>query len=281
MPLIPACLLAFIACVISYNCGQEIITEQNFACVFNAISAAVRTSRFDGLKKSGWKASNIDEAAVFLAHVFHETDGLKTVREYCAPGCGTNYAGSWCSIKGKPNKLYYGRVHPCNRPFIYRFEFCLRYFCIIDTPWLALWDSILHNTIPAYIIVIFNIVLLIRVLYQRFIIRQRIDWRNYKRLASQTLSISALYLFLHLPPLTLYTLYSFGLSRSIASDYYFDSLFFDNGIILFTPFVCVGSLPDLRTKIKNAFYFWRNRSAVAPDQMMMNRMQNIQTVIHR
>ncbi|CAF1343350.1 unnamed protein product [Adineta ricciae] len=119
MPLTLACLLAFIACGIGYSCGQEIITEQKFACVFNTISATVRTSRFDGLRKSGWKASNNDEAAVFLAHVFHETDGLKTVREYCAPGCGTNYAGSWCSIKGKPNKLYYGRgwfqlSWPCN-----------------------------------------------------------------------------------------------------------------------------------------------------------------------
>ncbi|CAF3469453.1 unnamed protein product [Rotaria sp. Silwood1] len=111
----------------------SIITEQNFACAFNTIDAGTRLSRLNGLRNSGWKPANKEEAAVFLAHVFHETDGLKTIREYCAPGktfgilmriecqlgCGSHYAGSWCSIQGVPGKLYYGRgwfqlSWPCN-----------------------------------------------------------------------------------------------------------------------------------------------------------------------
>lgn len=66
--------------------GDDIITDQNFACVFNTIDDGTRADRLNGLKNSGWKPANNDEAAVFLAHVFHETDGLKTLREYCAPG---------------------------------------------------------------------------------------------------------------------------------------------------------------------------------------------------
>ncbi|CAF3297812.1 unnamed protein product [Rotaria socialis] len=97
----------------------SIITEQSFSCVFNTIDAGTRFSRLTGLRNSGWKPSNKEEAAVFLAHVFHETDGLKTIREYCAPGCGSHYAGSWCDIQSVPNKLYYGRgwfqlSWPCN-----------------------------------------------------------------------------------------------------------------------------------------------------------------------
>ncbi|CAF1229494.1 unnamed protein product [Didymodactylos carnosus] len=97
----------------------NLITDQIFACAFNTIDAGTRANRLDGLRKSGWTPANKDEAAVFLAHVFHETDGLKTVREYCAPGCGSHYAGTWCSIQGKPGKLYYGRgwfqlSWPCN-----------------------------------------------------------------------------------------------------------------------------------------------------------------------
>ncbi|CAF1166232.1 unnamed protein product [Rotaria sp. Silwood1] len=97
----------------------DIINSNTFACVFNTIDDATRTNRFHGLQATGWKPSNKDEAAVFLAHVFHESDGLKTVREYCAPGCGSNYAESWCEIQGNPNKLYYGRgwfqlSWPCN-----------------------------------------------------------------------------------------------------------------------------------------------------------------------
>ncbi len=68
------------------NGNSFIITEQNFACAFNTIDDKTRVSRLNGLRNSGWKPSNKDEAAVFLAHVFHETDGLKTLKEYCAPG---------------------------------------------------------------------------------------------------------------------------------------------------------------------------------------------------
>ncbi|CAF0767043.1 unnamed protein product [Rotaria sordida] len=64
----------------------DIINSDTFACAFNTIDGATRSNRFNGLQATGWKPSNKDEAAVFLAHVFHESDGLKTVREYCAPG---------------------------------------------------------------------------------------------------------------------------------------------------------------------------------------------------
>ena len=64
----------------------SIINDQAFGCAFNTIDAGTRAKRLTGLRNSGWKPANKDEAAVFLAHVFHETDGLKTIREYCAPG---------------------------------------------------------------------------------------------------------------------------------------------------------------------------------------------------
>ena len=64
----------------------DIINQKNFQCVFNTLDDQTRSQRFDGLQGSGWKPQNNDEAAVFLAHVYHETDGLKTLVEYCAPG---------------------------------------------------------------------------------------------------------------------------------------------------------------------------------------------------
>jgi len=98
---------------------SSIINEQNFGCAFNTIDAGTRSNRFHGLRNSGWNPANKEEAAVFLAHVFHETDGLKVIREYCAPGCGSHYAGSWCGVQGAPGRLYYGRgwfqlSWPCN-----------------------------------------------------------------------------------------------------------------------------------------------------------------------
>jgi chitinase len=71
--------------------GGDIINDETFACAFNTIDSATRTSRLNGLRESGWKPANKDEAAVFLGHVFHETDGLKTLREYCAPGIYSSF----------------------------------------------------------------------------------------------------------------------------------------------------------------------------------------------
>lgn len=70
----------------SGNGNGDIINDQTFGCVFNSIDGGVRSSRLNALRQANWTPANKDEAAVFLAHVFHETDGLKTLREYCAPG---------------------------------------------------------------------------------------------------------------------------------------------------------------------------------------------------
>jgi hypothetical protein len=66
--------------------GKEIINEKTFQCAFNGLNAKTRKERLGALRKSGWKPGNKDEAAVFLAHVYHETGGLKQLNEKCAPG---------------------------------------------------------------------------------------------------------------------------------------------------------------------------------------------------
>lgn len=67
----------------SYN-----ITSEIFACAFPAIDAQLRAQRYKGfleaLEQMKWKPINSVEAAIFLSHVSHETDGLKTLIEYCA-----------------------------------------------------------------------------------------------------------------------------------------------------------------------------------------------------
>ena len=64
----------------------DIINRDAFACAFDEIDSSSRDRHFAGLQATRWKPTNKDEAAVFLAHVFHETNGLKTMTEHCAPG---------------------------------------------------------------------------------------------------------------------------------------------------------------------------------------------------
>ena len=68
----------------SYNDTETyIITKATFRCVFSELNETLLDQRFRGLKETKWTPVNKIEAAIFLAHVSHETDGLRTLVEYC------------------------------------------------------------------------------------------------------------------------------------------------------------------------------------------------------
>jgi hypothetical protein len=162
-------------------------------------------------------------------------------------------------------------ILPCSVQFNFQARLCGRYSCITSTSWIALLDGIANYMIPAFSTIIFSVGLLVRVIYQKHRIRQRIEWRNYRNMAVQLLPVSALNLALQFPSMILYTAYSAGLSRTIGTDYYSESVFFRFWIILFTPFVCAVSLPELRAKCLNTMLFWQRRPAVVPQLMATTR----------
>ena len=63
---------------------------------WNALETAAR--------EMGWQPSNVDEAAAFLAHVAHETNGLTTLRE----------AGNENELRRKYQQNSWSDVQPCN-----------------------------------------------------------------------------------------------------------------------------------------------------------------------
>jgi hypothetical protein len=67
----------------------------------------------------------------------------------------------------------------------------------------------------------------------------------------------------------MYVAYSAGFSKSIAYDYYVDMLFFAYYTTLFTPFVTVVSLPDMRTKCRNVILFWQRKHPIQPEMIPM------------
>jgi hypothetical protein len=165
----------------------------------------------------------------------------------------------------------------CDIPFNYKRRLCNRYSCVTGISWVSLLDSIAHYILPAFITVIFSLALLARVLYSKYRIRGRINWRNYKKLAGQLLPISALYMLLQLPPMILYAAYSGGLPQSIANSYYSDALFFNYWVVLFTPFASTMSLSKLGTKCRNLFLFCRRKRAVGPEILTTTRPKLGQT----
>ncbi|CAF1253123.1 unnamed protein product [Adineta steineri] len=145
-------------------------------------------------------------------------------------------------------------IVPCSITMNYKTVDCGLYSCVVANPSVGF------------------VALIIRVLASKCRARQRIQWRNYRRMAVQLLSISFLYMSLWCPSIFLYTAYLLGLSRNIGASYYPDSNYFNYYAIILTPIVCALSLPELRTKFKICFPCCRRRrAAVGPQALMMTR----------
>ncbi|CAF1488910.1 unnamed protein product [Adineta ricciae] len=118
-----------------------------------------------------------------------------------------------------------------------------------------------------------------RVIYHKYKRNHRMEWRNYRKMSAQLLPISFLYLVLSFPPMILYAAYAFGLSADIGYEYFQNSLFFFYWVILFTPFMSILSLPDLKNKFHKFFFFWKNINQIYPEILTMTRLRRGQTTI--
>jgi hypothetical protein len=155
---------------------------------------------------------------------------------------------------------------PCKNIFDYTQVVCGYPLCYYENASVALWDVVVNDMIPTVIIILCSVTLFGRVLYQKKRVRQPIRWRKHRKMAIQLLSISCLYLILYIPRLILEFAYRSGVSQCIGANFMVYAKFFSYcGNFLF-PFVCGGSLPNLKVKIKNIFPCWRRQArAIAPE----------------
>ena len=152
---------------------------------------------------------------------------------------------------------------PCEN-FFYSDMICV-YFCLYDVYEFYMWQTIAHQIIPNFIIVVFSIALLARVIWQKFKLHQPIHWRKHRKMTVQLLSISLLYLVFSFPFILVTLLYLCGLPYRIYGSFIVYADFFSYFIVLLFPFVCALSLPELWTKIKNTIYPQRHRAgAIRP-----------------
>jgi hypothetical protein len=120
--------------------------------------------------------------------------------------------------------------------------------------------------VPTFVIILSSAILFGRILYQKKRVRQPIHWRKHQKMAIQLLSISVLYLILYIPEMMLEFVYLCGVSEKTGADFVVYADFFSYYVYLLFPFVCAGSLPHLKVKLKNLFPCWRRqRRAIAPE----------------
>jgi len=138
--------------------------------------------------------------------------------------------------------------------------------CVFNGTFLGTWDLIFQQVIPTFIIVIFSLALLLRVLWQKRKLNQPIQWNRYRKMTIQLLSISILYLLFNSPWTLVIFAYQYGLSESVANIAMSYTIYFYYYVIFLLPFVCIGSLPELRIKCKQKFSCCFRRRQIRPTQ---------------
>jgi hypothetical protein len=139
---------------------------------------------------------------------------------------------------------------PCNNVYNYTLPVCNNFPCYLKDHILGKWDSIINSILPTILISVFIVALLIRVYLQKRRLHQPIRWRKQRKMIVQLVPISVLYLTINIPLNILMLAHLCGLSEGVGGSVqlYFDFLCYL--IVLLFPFFCIGSLSELRKKIK-------------------------------
>jgi hypothetical protein len=145
--------------------------------------------------------------------------------------------------------------------------------CTSRHPILSKWDTVCHQIIPTLIIVIFSISLLIRVLRQKLRLNRSIEWRQQRKITIQLLSISALYFLFNFPRAILQLLMQIGISTNELKNAYYGILILAIYIIFLFPFVCCGSIPEIRKKLKAFFCCRKQQRGIVPENISITRIE--------
>ena len=139
---------------------------------------------------------------------------------------------------------------PCINTFGYTLPVCDDFPCYLNNRLLGIWDSFINNVIPTSVVSIASIMLLTRVYNQKRRLHQPIQWRKQRKMTIQLLCGCVLSLIPNIPGDILNFAHLCGLPESIGSEVqlYFDFLSYI--VILLYPFLCLGTLSELRQKIR-------------------------------
>lgn len=116
----------------------------------------------------------------------------------------------------------------------------------------GVFDLVFNIVLPLVIIIVCNMTLIVRVVYEKISRRQVVNWRRHRRMAFQLWFISSLYLIGWMP----FTITNI-IQRTFAPSFMLNELgtiyFFVYFIPLFFPYVCLGALPEIVFRIRKVF----------------------------
>ena len=104
--------------------------------------------------------------------------------------------------------------------------------------------TLVNQILPNAMIVLFNVLLLVRILWQKYRLHQAMQWRKHRKMTIQLLSISLLYLIFACPNTLFLFMYLCGLPDTAGSDFKRWAEVFSYYLMLLFPFVCIFSQPE-------------------------------------
>ena len=145
--------------------------------------------------------------------------------------------------------------------FVHFFPFCKSTFdpflaggihipCVFHRTTLGMWDLMFHQVVPTLVIVTFSIALIIRSVLQRNRLGRSVEWKRYRKMTIQLLSISTIYIAFNGPWVLVIFSFQYGLPESVAIVALVYTGFLYYYVIFVFPFVCCLSLPELRKRAK-------------------------------
>jgi hypothetical protein len=152
---------------------------------------------------------------------------------------------------------------PCKNIFYFNYLSCGSSPCYLDVPWMNTWDNLANGVLCNILEAIFSIALISRTIWRKCYSQSRFQWKKYRKMTIQLLSISTLSLCINLPQSLIILvrqvrpdLSDFG---SNIEPYFF---YFTGYLILLLPFVSLGCLPELWPKL--LFFSQRRQRMIGP-----------------
>ncbi|CAF2068057.1 unnamed protein product [Rotaria magnacalcarata] len=138
---------------------------------------------------------------------------------------------------------------PCQNSYDYTSDVCGMAGCYDSIPSFAMIERVGFAIAPTFLIAIANMALLVRVVWQKYRLHRNVEWRKQRKLTIHIVSISFLYLCFDFPLSVIDLVHLFG-KPEWGHDILPTLFYYAYSPILLLPIVCIGSLPELRNKVK-------------------------------
>jgi hypothetical protein len=128
--------------------------------------------------------------------------------------------------------------------------------CYFFANFFGQFDFIFNIAVPNVIIMLANVTLIIRVIYQKISRHQAVNWRRHRKMVLQLWIVSSLYMAFWLP-MTITQLIQITVMPSFMIDQLETILFVVYFIPLLLPIICLSTQPELVKKIVDLI--WKPR----------------------